>query len=320
MHSSPEPAATERAAAGATQSGTLYVAGNVNVDLILGPLAQWPRIGTETVLPHYELRVGGQAGNSALALAALGARHRVIANMGGDALGRWLREAFPASAPHWAAAAAPATVTVGLVHPNGERTFFTSVGHLAEFSPAHVLAQLPPRAEPGDTVLVCGVFLSPLLVAGGRQLMETLAGRGFAIALDAGWPDGGWDGVRSAVASWLPLVDHVLFNEIETAALAGCESLESAMEWIQARLRSTATLAVKCGAQGARAWRAGRRIHCRAPVVDVVDTIGAGDVFNAGYLYGCATGRDLDASVALGIACASTAISTRPRRYGPAGE
>ena len=216
------------------QTGTIYVAGNVNVDLILGPLAQWPRMGTETILPHYELRVGGQAGNTGLALAALRARHRVVANMGGDPLGDWLRTAFQDSAPDWQRSPAATTVTVGLLHPSGERTFFTSVGHLAGFAPGHVLAELPERAAPGDIVLVCGVFLSPLLVAGGRQLLQALVERGFVTALDTGWPDAGWSAVRSTVESWLPLVDHVLFNELETTALAGRDSLEDAMVWAKA--------------------------------------------------------------------------------------
>jgi sugar/nucleoside kinase (ribokinase family) len=293
-----------------TQAGTIYVAGNVNVDLILGSLAQWPHIGTETVLPHYELRVGGQAGNTGLALAALGARHRVIANMGDDPLGRWLRDAFPESSAAWPRASAPATVTVGILHIGGERTFFTSIGHLAEFSPQQVLTQLPARAEPGDIVLLCGVFLSPLLVAGGRQLCVQLTERGFVLALDTGWPDHGWDPVRAVVASWLPFMQHVLLNEVETAGLSEARELDSAAEWFLARMAPGAGLVVKCGLDGARAWRAEERVHCPAPTVEVVDTIGAGDVFNAGYLLGIAIGRSLSDSVRLGVAVAAQAIST----------
>jgi sugar/nucleoside kinase (ribokinase family) len=267
---------------GQTQTGTIYVAGNVNVDLILGPLAQWPRIGTEALMPHYELRVGGQAGNTGLALAALGARHRVIANMGDDPLGRWLRDAFPGTGQAWSHASAPATVTVGLVHAGGERTFFTSVGHLAEFSPGQVLMQMPARAEPGDVVLLCGLFLSPLLVAGSLGLCEELAKRGFAIALDTGWPDQGWEALRATVAAWLPFVDHVLLNELETLALSDRADLDQAAAWFRARTRLGACLIVKCGSQGARAWCGEQQVRCAAPMVEVIDTVGAGDVFNAG--------------------------------------
>ena len=298
------------------QSGTIYVAGNVNVDLILGPLAQWPRVGTETLLPHYELRVGGQAGNSGLALAALGAQHRVIANMGDDALGRWLRDAFPEASPAWARASAPTTVTVGLVHTGGERTFFTSTGHLAEFSPGQVLSQLPARARRGDIVLLCGVFLSPLLVAGGLALCEQLAQRAYALALDTGWPDRGWESARATVARWLPFMEHVLLNELETLALSDMPDLNRAAAWFLAHMRPGARLVVKCGPEGARAWCGIERARCAAPAVQVIDTVGAGDIFNAGYLLGIASGQSLEDSVRLGVEIASKAISTSPRSYG----
>jgi sugar/nucleoside kinase (ribokinase family) len=297
------------------QTGTVYVAGNVNVDLILGPLAQWPRTGTETVLPNYELRVGGQAGNTGLALAALGVRHRVIANMGDDALGRWLREAFGDAGAAWPRAAAPATVTVGLVHPDGERTFFTSIGHLAAFSPEQVLAQLPERAQRGDLVLLCGVFLSPLLVSGGQALCQQLVQRGFALALDPGWPTEPWEAVRATVAAWLPFAQHVLLNDLETQSLADATDLTQAASWVLARMPPEATLVVKCGADGARAWQGARHLHCPAPPVQVVDTVGAGDAFNAGYLHGVRDALSLDDCVARGVRIASRAISTSPRRY-----
>ncbi len=167
-------------------------------------------------------------------------------------------------------------------------------------------------------VLVCGVFLSPRLVAGCRQLLETLVGRGFATALDTGWPDGGWDGVRSLVESWLPSVDHVLFNDLETMSMAGRESLDGAVEWFRAHLRPTASLVVKRGAEGAAAWRGDERVDCPVLAVEVIDTIGVGDAFNAGYLFGCATGLDLAASLRLAVTTACTAISTSPRRFVPA--
>ena len=82
----------------------LAVIGNVNVDLIMGPAAPWPQPGTEIIVDHDELRVGGSAGNAALAWMALGMRavflpdaYRVLEqgevwNLGGAAiaLGIWL--------------------------------------------------------------------------------------------------------------------------------------------------------------------------------------------------------------------------------------
>jgi sugar/nucleoside kinase (ribokinase family) len=288
--------------AGRARRGTIYVVGNVNVDLILGVLDRWPPIGTETVLPRSELRAGGQAGNAGLALAALGARHGVVANIGADALGRWLLDAFPNSSAAWTRCPSATTITVGIVHPGGERTFF-------------VLDQLPERAAAGDIVLLCGVFLSPLLVDGGRELLARLRERGFAVALDTGWPNAGWASLRAAVESWLPFIDHVLLNELETTGLAGTDDLMAAVAWLRERMRPGTSLIVKCGPHGAQAWRGAEHLSCAAPAVEVVDTIGAGDVFNAGYLHGLAGGRNLETAVRQAVAAASAAISTSPRRY-----
>lgn len=299
----------------AAANGTIYVAGNVNVDLILGPVTPWPQVGTETVLPHYELRVGGQAGNTALALAALGAQYRVITTMGDDAHGRWLRATFGAAAAAWPLVSSPATVTVGLQHPDGERTFFTNTGHLASFAPDDVLTQLPSRAARGDVVLLCGVFLSPALIAGGRELCAEIKARGYALALDIGWPGQGWPAVRGTVETWLPHINHVLFNELETLAVADATTLAEADAWFDCRLASEAVRVVKRGPDGADARRGGRTLHRNAPVVTVVDTVGAGDTFNAGYLMGVVTGEPLARCLELGIDVASSAISTSPRRY-----
>jgi sugar/nucleoside kinase (ribokinase family) len=312
------PARPHRGEPSSERSGelpTIYVAGNVNVDLILGPLADWPRIGTETILPHSELRVGGQAGNTGLALAALGARHRVAASIGNDALGEWLAAAFPDSAGAWPRVAAATSITVGIVHPSRERTFFTTLGHLASLSPQQILGQLPAAASHGDVVLLCGVFLSPLLVEGGVPLVHVLRERGYPVALDTGWPAQGWEAVRGQVEAWLPLLDHVLLNEIETCALAGTDDLDRAATWFLAQLPASATLVVKRGADGARAWRGEEQIAQPAPAVEVIDTVGAGDVFNAAYLFALQRGESLAEALTRGVSAASRAISTSPRRY-----
>jgi sugar/nucleoside kinase (ribokinase family) len=297
---------------------TVYVIGNVNVDLIMGPLAPWPAPGTESLLARSDLRVGGAAGNSALALRALGTPFRLVCNMGDDPFGRWLAEAFGPAATGWPRAAMPTTVSVGLTHPNGERTFLTSKGHLEALSLADVQAQLPATAAPGDITLLLGSFLSPALLADYESLLHGLGDRGFTIALDTGWPPGGWNPeLRQRVAGWLASCDHVLLNEIEGAGLSGEREVEAAAAWIAARARPGATAVVKCGPLGATGWRNRQGAHAAAPKVAVIDTIGAGDAFDAGYLTACLQGRDLAAALADGVAVASAAISTSPRRYGP---
>lgn len=297
---------------------SVIVIGNVNVDLVMGPQAPWPQPGTEVLLPDSEWRVGGAAGNVALALQAIGADHRLVASRGADVLGQWLADAFAPGSAGWAVSTAPTTVSVGITHPDGERTFFTSAGHLGTFGFGDVMAQVPPRAGSGDIAILVGLFVLPALAADVGRLVAELSARGFAVALDTGWPDPGWTpAIRQSVEALLPACDHLMLNEIETLGLAGTADLDAAASALLARLPATARLVVKRGPAGA--WAAARmgKVAVPAPPVTVVDTIGAGDVFNAGYLAATLAGAGLEAAVRAGVRLASAAIATRPRRYEP---
>ncbi len=107
----------------------------------------------------------------------------------------------------------------------------------------------------------------------------------------------------------------MLFNERETIVLAGVENPDDATRWFQEYLPSGATLVVKRGPERAVAWRSAERIVCPAQPLQVIDTIGAGDAFNAGYLLGHTTGNGLAESVRMGVSMAYAAISTFPRRF-----
>jgi len=300
------------------RSPAIYVIGNVNVDFILGPVTPWPQPGTETIFPQSELRIGGAAGNSALTLQALGARFHILCNMGDDIFGRWLGESFMPDSKRWPIASTPTTASACLAHPNGERTFLTSHGHLAVTSAKDVLAQLPARAKKGEIALLCGGFLSPRLLQGYDELMETLNRRGFAVALDTGWPSGGWTALqRKRVSRWIGRCDHILLNEIESAGLSQKRGVGPAGEWMLEHAKPGTSLVIKRGPLGALAWQSSEHVDIPAPRVKVVDTTGAGDVFNAGYLFARSKGLGLKESVSAGVRIASRVIATSPRSYSP---
>jgi sugar/nucleoside kinase (ribokinase family) len=294
------------------------IIGNVNVDMIMGPQAPWPEPGTEVVLPDYELRVGGQAGNTALALSALSVPFRLYGNAGDDVLGRWLKASFGRAAEHWRLSEQPTTVSVGMTHPNGERTFFTSAGHLEDFRPEDVIGELPATVLPGSVALLVGTFLSPRLVGSFPELLTTLTKVGFAIALDTGWPPLGWsEAVRARLAGWLGATDLLLVNEAEALGFSAATDLTAAVATLRSKLPADATLVVKRGAEGASAWRRDQMCSAVPPRIDVADSIGAGDIFNAGFLAARLTGASVAKCLEAGVRYASKVIATRPRSYAP---
>lgn len=296
----------------------LAVIGNVNVDLILGPAEPWPKAGTEIIVDHDELRVGGAAGNSALTWAALGVDFEIAANVGSDEFGRWLRETFGERAQKWPVRPEGTTLSVGITHPDGERTFFTTRGHLPRYSLSDVLSVLDGGRLTGGYVLLCGSFLTTDLTVDYPALFDWADSHGITTVLDTGWPLDGWtEENRLSTRVWLTRCGCALMNEIETTTLAGMSDPAEAARDLRTHMPDGAIVVVKRGPDGAIAIDAdGTLVSVSAPVVNVVDTIGAGDVFNAAFLAALAAGKPLRVCLEAGTTVASKAISTLPRSYG----
>lgn len=290
----------------------ILVLGNVNVDLVLGPVDGWPAVGTEVEVERAEMRAGGSAGNTALALTGLREPHRMVASTGDDPNGTWLRGEFDAASCDWIDDPGVTTTTIGIVHKGGDRAFFTTPGHLQRASPQQLLSRIEAAPCPEAVAILSGNLLMPAIRDATAELLGELRRRGWTTAIDPGWPPQGWTpALRARFAEWLSLADHALLNEEEVAALgagAGPAALAAA-------LPSQATLVVKRGAAGAVALRGGVRYSVAAPRVEVVDTVGAGDSFNAAYLASVVAGAPLDTALARGVEVASRVISTYPRRY-----
>ena len=296
----------------------LATLGNVNVDLILGPLAPWPVPGSEVLCPEEDLRVGGAAGNAALAWQAMGLPFQCVASTGSDPFGDWLRAGLGAAAARWTRSAGATTISVGVTHPGAERTFLTTRGHLPEFGWADVEAQLDWPALRGGTLLLCGCFLMDRLSADYDRLFTRAEAEGVAIALDTGWPLEGWtEAIRTRALDWVAHCRLVLLNEVEATSLTGLSDPEAAAEALARRMPEGAIAVVKLGPRGALAHRGGISWLTGAPAVAVKDTIGAGDVFNAAFLAALARDADLPAALAQAVATASRAVSTAPRCYIP---
>ena len=296
----------------------LAVIGNVNVDLILGPAAPWPKAGTEIIVDHDELRVGGAAGNTALAWDGLGVDFAIAANVGSDQFGRWLKEGFGARAEKWPVRPEGTTLSVGITHPDGERTFFTTRGHLARLNLADVLSMLEGPVLTSGYALLCGSFLTDDLTVDYPAFFDWSDQHGFAVALDTGWPLEGWtEANKSAARGWLSRCRIAILNEVESTTLAGTGDPAAAAETIRALMPDGAIVVIKRGPEGAIAVGSdGVLLSQAAPAVTVIDTIGAGDVFNAGFLAALARDEPLAACLKAGTHLASHTISTLPRSYG----
>lgn len=297
--------------------------GTINIDQLLGPVDHWPDRGTETVYPDYEMRVGGGGGIFGSALLALGAHQRMVVNIGNDEMGQWLKSQFGPLADHWHHSKTVTSVTIGLTHSDKERTFLSNEGHSALFDADMARKMLKHAKLDGSIALLVGNFLMPRLVPDCTALLCDLRDAGAIVALDTAWPTGGWtDTVQDHLQNWLPQVDILLINEAEAAGLLGITiddftaNVDAHMRAISPKLAPGAIVVVKRGSQGASACTGEHVLHA-APFekINVIDTVGAGDCFNAGFLLAFQRGVDLVDCLHTGIDVAGKAIASHPRRY-----
>ena len=170
----------------------------------------------------------------------------------------------------------------------------------------------------GGYALLSGAFLTDALTADYDRFFDWTDAHDIAVALDTGWPLDGWTQTNcTATVGWLKRCRLALFNEVETTTLTGVADPTAAAHELRKHMPEGAIVVVKRGPHGAIAIDAeGRLSSAAAPAVCVVDTIGAGDVFNAGFLAALAAEMSLEACLRTGVAIASEAISTLPRSYG----
>jgi len=297
----------------------IVVVGNTSVDVLLGDVAPWPLPGSEVIIDRYEWRVGGAAGNTGLALAALGVRDGqgadVIAGVGTDFLGEWLEGALEGVARLTREPYATA-LTVGLTHPGGQRTFVSYLGHLVTL-PHERIDQALGDSRPGDLLLLSGYFLQPELRVKAPAILRRARDRGVLTTIDTGWPSEGWTAaVRAEVAALLPLTSTFLPNREEALGLTGAEQ-DGDAEAAAAELLALGAerVIVKLGPDGALLLGPQERSSRSSPSVNVQDTVGAGDTFNAGLLAGLAHGMTWAGALEPAVNAAALAISSRPRRY-----
>lgn len=293
------------------------VTGNLNAELILHPLGDFPAWGTEVVADLMSWRPGG-IGNVLLCLARLGVGVSAVANVGKDFIGRemlsTLEEAGIDTSHIERSLNVPTAISVGIGREDGERAFVTHLGHLELLDIDLVLRHREAWKE-AQCVLISGYFLLPSLgFKGTRTLIDEVRAEGKEIIFDTGWDINGWP-ERSVqeVMRLLEGVDIFLPSLNEAQALTGESSPEGCLESLFARCANC--VIIKMGEAGSIARTKEGIFQQSAFPVSPFDTTGAGDCFNAGVILGLLRNWGVHRTLRFANALAAMVISC-PREVG----
>ena len=249
----------------------LLTVGEAFQDLIFVGLPHQPRSGEELKTVRFTATIGGGAVITATAAARLGLGVGVVSGLSDEAARGLRRERV--RVVNLRRKAEPHAITVALSTAH-DRSFVTFNGVNDRLQP-----RLPAALARRSAVHVHFAF-SPDNCMRWTRIVDRLRARGTTTSWDFGWNPGlrGRPGFDRLVGS----VDFVLLNEAESALYARARRGDAAIaHW----RRSARNAVVKLGRRGSR-WIAGSRdLSAPAPRVRAVDTTGAGDAFNGGFLF-----------------------------------
>lgn len=262
----------------------------------------------EGVRPDWREVAGGSAANTAAGIASLGARSLFLGSVGDDAAGRRYVADLEAAGVRCVAPTAqglPTGVCHVLVSPGGERSMATSLGAAGALSPAAVEEADLARAK---IVYVEGYLLdAPAAAAALERALATAAPAGTFVALTLSDPFV-VERHRASIRRLLDeqRVDLLFGNEEEVLSLTGTSTL---VESVRTLASGELCAVITRGAEGSLAVFGEVELsQAAAPVREVVDTTGAGDLFAAGVLGALTTGRPLGEALGLGALAAAEVI------------
>lgn len=274
----------------------IAIAGEINLDLILyGLPAQMPT-ERELLASGFAITLGSSSAILAHNLAALGSRVGFVTKVGDDSFGTLAVERLRERGVDLAGIAHGAKSGVTLILPHGpQRHILTYPGTIPELRFEDLDLDYLASARHFH---MSSLFLQRELLPHVPELFRRMKSAGLTTSLDTNDdPDDRWDSVLEEI---LPHVDILLPNEREAMKISRADDVETALSRIAQKVE---TVVVKKGASGAVAIRDGRRFSVPAVPVAVIDPIGAGDSFDAGFLHQFLRGADLATCLAYGNLC-----------------
>jgi ribokinase len=274
------------------------------VDLILtGPVR--PRFGqAEQLISSYTLDLGGSANIFATQVARLGGRSGLLGCVGRDSFGSLALERLQSLGVDVTYVRQRDRVTTGLgvnLVVGDDRAMLTFPGSIDSVEPNDLVKELLSAAKHWH---LASYFLLTKLKHRWPSWLRELRTAGVTISFDSNWdPEECWDGALEL----LPLVDIFLPNAAEAQAITGRREVRDAARALAERCP---LVVVKCGSQGALCCSQGE-IHSfdawPAPE-PVVDAVGAGDCFDAGFVRAWQLGHSLSDCLRWALRCGATSL------------
>ena len=272
------------------QNFDILVVGELNVDLILNKIQTFPKLGTEILAKEMTLTLGSSSGIFACNASALGARVAFLGKIGNDYFGSLIEDSLRSknvNTDHIIRSSDYVTGATIALSFDENRAMITHPGAMEYLSRENISCEILRTAK---HLHVSSIFLQPLLKKDLCEVFKMAKDLGLTTSLDTQWdPLEQWD---INLPKLLPLVDVFIPNQDEILALTKQKNVFAAIDAIK---KFSNIIVVKMGNKGSVAHFQDQLFEVPSYLNSaVVDTIGAGDSFDAGFVSRFVKGRNLE--------------------------
>ena len=258
----------------------MLVVGELNVDLILNNIDTFPKIGSEILAGEMALTLGSSSAIFASNISTLGVRTAFIGKIGKDSFGELVIDSLKKKNVDTSLIQNSKTRQTGatiVLNFGNDRAMVTHPGAMEELQVSDIKAEDLMSAK---HMHVSSIFLQPGIKKDIILLFQRAKNLGLTTSLDVQWdPEEKWD---VDFKTLLPLVDVFLPNNNEIMAITGKGSVQESLNVLGPFAN---VIAVKLGKEGSMGYRQDETTVVKPYLNnEVVDAIGAGDSFNAGFL------------------------------------
>jgi sugar/nucleoside kinase (ribokinase family) len=283
----------------------LLVVGDCNPDLVLRGGDVEPAFGqVERVVEDGELTVGGSGAIAACGAVTLGLRTALVSIVGADPLGSFMLDALGERGVDVSGVVVRSDARTGIsvvLVRGADRAILTALGTISELTAGLVDRRLLRAARHAH---FSSYFLHHPLRPGLADLLREARNAGASTSIDPNWdPSEEWDG---GLLDLLEETTILFVNAEEARRIAAVADVEEAARTLSRD--GSVLVVVKLGAEGALAVDGGQVIRSAAAAVEEVDSVGAGDSFDAGFLAGHLAGRPPEESLRLANACGALSM------------
>ena len=282
----------------------VLVVGELNVDIVVTGTPRLPELGVELMVDDISVQMGSSSAICACGLARLGSHVSFRGNVGDDRFGGFVRETLETRGIDTSRVSSCHPVRTGIticIALENERAQLTYGGSLLTLVPQDV----PPACLDGFHHLhMASYYLQEPLQPAFLTLFKAAKQNGMTTSFDTGCDaSGAWN---SGLRELFPFVDILLVNESEAIGITGEENWRDAGRTLSGLVP---WLPLKRGAGGSCLFHEGKTYEAGPLAVESIDTTGAGDSFNAGFIHGFLEGWPPEKCLRLANVCG--ALSTQ---------